>query len=33
MEDYLEGWEVIENDNRVIENDDRVVNNNNILNI
>ena len=24
MEDYLEGWEVIENDNRVIENDDRL---------
>lgn len=23
MEDYLEGWEVIENDNRIIDNDDK----------
>ena len=24
MEDYLEGWEVIENDDRVIDNDDNI---------
>ena len=31
MEDYLEGWEIIENDNKVIEND--VLKNNDRLNI
>jgi hypothetical protein len=24
MEEYLEGWEVIENDNRIIDNDDKL---------
>ena len=24
MEKYLEGWEIIENDNRIIENDDKL---------